>query len=87
MSPEEIPETPPVITVMTYNVGNGRAKPERLAPALLASYVTGRVRGVPDLSAASARVAGATVGAALICEGLQATAKDFRKRLREAPPR
>jgi vancomycin resistance protein VanJ len=37
MSPEEIPETPPVITVMTYNVGNGRAKPERLAPALLAS--------------------------------------------------
>jgi vancomycin resistance protein VanJ len=26
-----------VITVMTYNIGNGRARPERLAPALLAS--------------------------------------------------
>jgi hypothetical protein len=41
-----------------------------VAPALLAGYVTGRVRGLPDLSAASARVAGATVGAALLCGGL-----------------
>ena len=45
-----------------------------VGPALLAGYVTGRVRGVPDLSAASARVAGATVGAALLCGGLQYTA-------------
>jgi vancomycin resistance protein VanJ len=29
--------TAPVITVMTYNVGNGRARPERLVPVLLAS--------------------------------------------------
>jgi hypothetical protein len=45
-----------------------------VGPALLAGYVTGRVRGIPDLSAASARVAGATVGAALLCGALQSTA-------------
>ena len=45
-----------------------------VAPALLAGYVTGRVRGIPDLSAASARVAGATVGAALLCGTLQSAA-------------
>jgi hypothetical protein len=45
-----------------------------LGPALLAGYVGGRVHGVPDLSAASARVAGATVGAALLGSGLQSTA-------------
>jgi hypothetical protein len=45
-----------------------------IGPALLAGYVTGRVRDLPDLSASSARVAGATVGAALICGGLQSTA-------------
>jgi membrane-associated phospholipid phosphatase len=42
-----------------------------VGPALLASYVTGRFTGLPEFSAASARVAGATFGAALLCEGLQ----------------
>ena len=49
-----------------------------VGPALLAGYVTGRVRGIPDLSAASARVAGATVGAALLCGALQGTAGRLR---------
>ncbi len=45
-----------------------------VGPALLAGYVTGRVGHLPNLSAASARVAGATVGAALLGGGLRATA-------------
>jgi hypothetical protein len=49
-----------------------------IGPALLAGYVTGRVRGVPDLSASSARVAGATVGGALLCGGLQSAAGSRR---------
>jgi len=42
-----------------------------VGPALLASYATGRIAGLPGLSAASARVAGATLGAAVIGEGLK----------------
>ena len=42
-----------------------------VGPALLASYATGRITGLPGLSAASARVAGATLGAAVIGEGLK----------------
>ena len=38
---------------------------------LLAGYVAGRVTGRPDLSAASVRVAGATLGAAGLCLGLK----------------
>ena len=34
MTSENNPVTSPSITVMTYNVGNGRARPERLVPAL-----------------------------------------------------
>lgn len=45
-----------------------------VGPALLAGYVTGRVGDVPDLSASSARVAGATVGAALLCGALRSAA-------------
>jgi vancomycin resistance protein VanJ len=37
MITEEIPSKIPTITVMTYNVGNGRARPERLVPVLSAS--------------------------------------------------
>jgi vancomycin resistance protein VanJ len=37
MSLQAPPEVESSLTVMTYNVGNGRAKPERLTPALLAS--------------------------------------------------
>jgi len=33
---ENLPKSSPPITVMTYNVGNGRAKPERLVPVLRA---------------------------------------------------
>jgi hypothetical protein len=44
--------------------------PRIVGPALLASYVTGRISGLPDFSAASARVAGATFSAAVLCEGL-----------------
>ena len=42
-----------------------------VGPALLAGYVSGRIAGLPDISAASARVAGATVGAAVVCGGLK----------------
>ncbi len=45
--------------------------PRIVGPALLASYVTGRISGLPDFSAASARVAGATFSAAVLCEGLR----------------
>lgn len=41
-----------------------------MGPALLASYLTGRLAGLPNLPAASARVAGASFSAALLCEGL-----------------
>lgn len=34
MIAQDAGHTSPVITVMTYNIGNGRARPERLAPAL-----------------------------------------------------
>jgi membrane-associated phospholipid phosphatase len=44
-----------------------------VGPALLAGYVTGRITGLPNFSAASARVAGATLGAAVLCEGLKLT--------------
>jgi len=37
MITEETQITSPVITVMTYNVGNGRARPEQLVPVLSAS--------------------------------------------------
>jgi membrane-associated phospholipid phosphatase len=42
-----------------------------LGPALLAGYVTGHLADRPDFSAASARVAGATLGGAVLCEGLK----------------
>ncbi len=42
-----------------------------VGPALLASYATGRLTGLPNLSASSARVAGAVAGAALLSEGLK----------------
>ena len=45
--------------------------PRIVGPALLAGYVTGRITGLPNFSAASARVAGATFGAAVLCEGLK----------------
>jgi membrane-associated phospholipid phosphatase len=45
--------------------------PRVVGPALLASYVTGRITGLPDFSAASARVAGATFSAAVLCEGIK----------------
>jgi membrane-associated phospholipid phosphatase len=45
--------------------------PRIVGPALLAGYVTGRITGLPNFSAASARVAGATLGAAVLCEGLK----------------
>jgi membrane-associated phospholipid phosphatase len=45
--------------------------PRIVGPALLASYVTGRITGLPNFSAASARVAGATFSAAVLCEGLK----------------
>ncbi len=42
-----------------------------VGPALLASYVTGRFAGLPALSASSARVAGAALGASVLCEGVK----------------
>jgi membrane-associated phospholipid phosphatase len=45
--------------------------PRIVGPALLAGYVTGRITGLPNFSAASARVAGATLGAAVMCEGVK----------------
>lgn len=45
--------------------------PRVVGSALLASYVTGRISGLPGFSAASARVAGATFSAAVLCEGLR----------------
>jgi hypothetical protein len=45
--------------------------PRLVGPALLASYVTGRISGLPNLSAASARVAGATFSAVVLCAGLE----------------
>ena len=42
-----------------------------VGPALLASYATGRLTGLPNLSAASARIAGAAAGAGLLCAGLK----------------
>ena len=45
--------------------------PRIVGPALLAGYLTGRVTGLPNFSAASARVAGATLGAVVMCEGLK----------------
>ncbi len=45
--------------------------PRIMGPALLASYLTGRISNLPDVSAASARVAGATLGAVVLCEGLK----------------
>ncbi len=45
--------------------------PRVVGPALLAGYFTGRIAGLPDISAASARVAGATLGAAVLCAGIK----------------
>jgi membrane-associated phospholipid phosphatase len=42
-----------------------------VGPALLASYATGRLTGLPHLSAASARVAGAALGASVLGEGIK----------------
>jgi hypothetical protein len=51
----------------TQRLGDARI----VGQALLASYVTGRITGLPNFSAASARVAGATFSAAVLCEGLR----------------
>ena len=48
--------------------------PRIVGPALLAGYVTGRITGLPDFSAACARVAGVTLGAALLQGGLELAA-------------
>ena len=48
--------------------------PRVVGPALLAGYVTGRITGLPNFSAASARVAGATLGAAVLCQGVKLAA-------------
>jgi membrane-associated phospholipid phosphatase len=45
--------------------------PRIVGPALLASYFTGRITGLPNFSAASARIAGASFCAAVFCEGLK----------------
>ena len=45
--------------------------PIAVGPALLAGYVAGRLAGLPGLSAASVRVAGATLGAAVLCQGVK----------------
>jgi membrane-associated phospholipid phosphatase len=42
-----------------------------VGPALLAGYVTGRVTGLPNFSAASARIAGASLAAGVMCQGLK----------------
>ena len=55
-----------VLARFTQRLGD----PRIIGPALLASYVTGRITGLPNFSAASARVAGATFSAAVLCEGL-----------------
>ena len=45
--------------------------PTYVGPALLASYLAGRVARLPNVSAPSARIAGAALGASLLCEGLK----------------
>ncbi len=45
--------------------------PTYVGPALVASYLAGRVGRLPNLSAPSARVAGAALGASVLCEGLK----------------
>ncbi len=42
-----------------------------IGPALIASYITGRISGLPDVSAASARIAGAALGAVIVDGGLK----------------
>ncbi len=51
----------------TQRLGDARV----VGQALLAGYVTGRITGLPNFSAASARVAGATFSAVVLCEGLR----------------
>ena len=58
----------------TQRLGDARI----VGPALLASYVTGRITGLPNFSAASARIAGATFSAALLCEGLKLAVESAR---------
>jgi len=45
--------------------------PVYVGPALLAGYAAGRFAGLPDISAPSARVAGAALGAAVLCGGFK----------------
>jgi hypothetical protein len=45
--------------------------PRVVGSALLATYATGRLSGLPNFASASARVAGATFSAAVLGEGLQ----------------
>jgi membrane-associated phospholipid phosphatase len=52
-------------------VAEGLGTPLVVGPALLASYATGRIAGLPNLSAASARIAVAAGGAAVLCQGLK----------------
>jgi membrane-associated phospholipid phosphatase len=60
--------------------------PRIVGPALLASYVTGRITGLPNFSAASARVAGATFSAAVLCEGLKLTVGRVRPNVAPGNP-
>jgi membrane-associated phospholipid phosphatase len=55
------------IARLAEHLGN----PLVVAPALLASYATGRITGLPGLSSSSARVAGAIAGAGLLDLGLK----------------
>jgi len=55
------------IARLAEHLGN----PLVVGPALLASYATGRLTGLPGLSASSARVAGAIAGAGLLDLGLK----------------
>lgn len=67
------PESPGLMR-FTQRLGDARV----LGSALLAGYVTGRISRLPDLSAASARVAGATFSAAVLCAGLRSVAGRVR---------
>jgi membrane-associated phospholipid phosphatase len=60
--------------------------PRIVGPALVASYLTGRVTGLPGFSAASARIAGATFSAAVLCEGLKLAVGRARPNLAPGDP-
>ncbi len=57
-----------------------------VGPALLASYATGRIANLPQLSSGSARVAGAILGAGALCEGLKLAVGRVRPRFAPNDP-